>query len=276
MSEQPMSTGVNFNHPAHGTVKILDPDAGVVESFTPDGRKRKKVAIVGFAPSKELTPFEDPEYEIWGVNQLYRHIPRATRWFDIHKNWNEHVVEGTDHGAWLRNAPIPTYMVERILEGNPAYLPGIPNSVRFPIERVTEGAGNPKYLTSTIAFMIALALEEGFTTIALYGIDLIVGTEWFYQKACAEFWLGTCHGRGVEVIVPQESALCKSAWIYGYEIEPPMWPIKISDIESRVSHLKNERHKKMIELSNIDGALQEAEMWFQIMDVKVKGGQRPQ
>lgn len=283
MSEQPDVQGpVDFHHPAQGLIKIVDREAGIVEEFTPDGRPRKSVAIVGFAASsKHLAPYDDPEFSIWGVNQLYRHIPRASRWFDIHVNWNEYVVEGTDHAGWIRDAPIPTYMTETVQ--------GLPNSVKFPLARLVqhhpftrfalkdlEGKDdkNPLYFTSTIAYMMALAIEEGFQRIGLYGIDLIVGQEYDYQKACAEFWIGVAHGKGIQVDIPPTSALCKTAWLYGYEKEPPMWPVKIGDLENRVKYLKNERHKKMMELANIDGALQEAEMWHQMADVAVKSGRR--
>lgn len=276
MSEQPISTGVRFDHPAHGEIKIIDRDAGLVEEYTPSGYRRRKVAIVGFSEAtRNLAPFDDPEWSIWGVNQLYRHIPRASRWFEIHKRWNEHVVEGTDHAGWLAKAPIPTYMVDRVLPGDADYAPGIPNSVKYPLERILAGpAGHPDYFTSTIAYMIALAIEEGYETIGLYGIDLIVGTEWFYQKACAEFWLGVCHGRNLAIDIPSQSALLKASWRYGYEAEPPMWPISMSKIESRLAFLKNERHKLMMQLSNIDGALQEVEFWHQVADIEVKRGAR--
>jgi hypothetical protein len=267
MNEQPTPQpgGVSVTHPAHGTVKIINADEGICESFAPDGRLRKKVAIVGFAAStRDLAPYDDPEWEVWGVNQLYRLIPRATRWFEIHRNWNEFVVEGTDHLGWLAKAEIPIYMAERIAQ--------IPNSVKYPLERLC--THDPKYFTSTIAYMVRLALEERFTDIGLYGIDLIVGTEWFYQKANTEFWLGVAHGMGVNVHIPPQSALCKASWLYGYELQPPMWPIKLSEMEERVAYLKNERHKKIVELANIDGSLQEAQMWHSIMDVTVKSGQR--
>jgi hypothetical protein len=34
-------------------------------------RKAPKVCIVGCADSKNMAPFLDPEYEIWGVNNLF-------------------------------------------------------------------------------------------------------------------------------------------------------------------------------------------------------------
>lgn len=256
------TNSVDFNHPCAGHVKILDHEHGVVESFCPDGTRRTKLAIVGFAASsKDLAPFNDPTWEIIGLNQLYRHIPRADRWLEIHHNFLEHVVEGTDHMEWLASAPIPIYMVDRV--------PGIPNSVRFPIEYVMEG--HTDYFTSTVAFAIALAIKEGFREIGLWGIDLIVGDEYFYQKSCAEFWLGVAHGKGITVTLPPTSALLRQSHRYGYELEPKSL-ITLRELAKRKRGLEDERHKIMINLAGIDGALQESQMWGDLADLRMKGG----
>ena len=254
--------GVDFNHACAGKVAIFDHEKALIEETCPDGSPRKKVAIVGFAASSmSLAPFHDPTWSIWAMNQLYRKIPRADRWFEIHKNWDEHVVEGTDHFGWLASAPIPVYMVERIA--------GIHNSVRFPIERIM--GPHPDYFTSSVAFMIALAIEEGFKEIGLWGIDLIVGDEYFYQKPCAEFWLGVAHGKGITITLPNTTALCKQSHRYGYQQEPESL-VKMSELVKRRQALLDERHKKMIELANIDGAVQESQMWGDLADLRMKGG----
>jgi hypothetical protein len=256
------TNSVNFQHPCAGKVTIFDHEKALVEETCPDGSPRTKVAIVGFAASsKDLAPYDDPTWSIWGLNQLYRHIPRADRWLEIHHNWNNHVVEGTDHQKWLAEAPIPVYMVDRV--------PTIPNSVRYPIERVM--TGNPDYFTSTVAFAIALALSEGFKEIGLWGIDLIVGDEYFYQKPCAEFWIGTAHGKGVTITLPKTTALCTQSHRYGYQSEPESL-IKMSELMKRKQGLLDERHKRMVELANIDGALQENQMWNELADLRSKGG----
>lgn len=253
---------VDFNHPCAGQAKIFDHDKAIVEETCPDGSPRTKVAIVGFAASSmEMAPFDDPTFSIWGMNQLYRKIPRADRWFEIHANYLEHVVEGTDHKKWLTESPIPIYMVDRIHS--------IPNSVRFPIERVMQG--HLDYFTSSVAYMIALAIQEGFKEIGLWGIDLIVGDEYFFQKACAEFWLGVAHGKGITVTLPHTTALCKQSHRYGYQSEPVSL-IAMSELAKRKAGLLDQRHKHMIELANIDGALQESQMWGDLADLRMKGG----
>ncbi len=254
--------GVNFQHPCAGRIRILDHDQALVEELCPDGTPRKKVAIVGYAESSRmLAPFDDPAFSVWGLNQLYRHIPRADRWFEIHHNWDEYVIEGTDHVGWLRDAPIPTYMTQRLAQ--------FPHSLTLPIERLI-GLVGKDYFSSTIAYMIALAILEKFTTIHLYGIDLIVGDEWDYQKPNAEFWLGVANGAGISVGIPVQSALCRQTWRYGYQSQPESL-IKMSEIQERRAYLSRERQKKMIELANLDGALQDAEMFHELGMLRVRG-----
>jgi hypothetical protein len=248
--------GVDFNHPCAAHVQIIDADLGEVKTT------RKKVAIVGYAEtSRMLAPFDDPEWEIWSMNQLYRHIPRSDRHFDIHHNWHEHVVEGTDHVGWLTNAQIPVYMIER--------LPQFPNSVTLPIQRLIDLNGKD-YFSSSIAYMIALAIADGFTHLRIFGVDLIVGDEWDYQKPNAEFWIGVASGKGMIVGIPPESALCKQTWRYGYQSQPESL-IKMTEIQERRAYLQNLRQQKMIELANCDGALQDVEMFHELGILRVRG-----
>ena len=203
-------SGVTFDHPAEvgHQINIIDVKRGVIEAIP----KRDKVAIMGFATSsRSLAPFDDPSYEVWTLNQLYRHVPRCTRHFDIHRNWEEDNVEGTDHRGWIKEAGeagIPTYMVE--------HHPDMPSTVQYPIDAVIEDVGCD-YFTSTVAYEVALAVAEGFKEIALFGIDLIVGTEYDVQKANLEFHLGRAHGMGINVRIPPQSALLAQSHRYGYQ-----------------------------------------------------------
>ncbi len=259
--EKPM--GVDFKHPCAGVTHIVDADKGIVDEYCPDGvTPRKKVAIVGYAEtSRMLAPFDDPEWSIWIMNQLYRHVPRADRHFDIHHNWDEHVVEGTDHVGWLTAAQIPIYMVNR--------LPQFSNSVTLPIDRLIALNGKD-YFSSSIAYMIALAIADGFTHIHIYGVDLIVGDEWDYQKPNAEFWIGVASGRGIFVGIPPQSALTKQTWRYGYQSQPESL-IKMTEIQERRAYLQNLRQQKMVELANVDGALQDVEMFHELGILRVRG-----
>jgi len=248
----PGAEGVDYDHPLAAHVEILDRQTADVRTT------RKKVALVGFASStRELAPFDDPTFEIWGMNQLYRHIPRADRFFDIHYYFEEGNVEGTDHLGWLRDGKIPVYMTTTHDE--------YPTSVRFPIEDAIEVAG-VDYFTSTVAFMVALAIREKFEVIKVYGIDLIVGSEYEWQKACVEYLLGIAHGRGIDVGLPERCALLACPWRYGYEKEPKAWPIVGSELISRQELLTIQRDEGRKRVTMLEGASVECKHWIENTD----------
>jgi len=100
-------------------------------------------------------------------------------------------------------------------------------------------------------------MTEGFKEIALYGIDLIVGGEYFEQKANLEFVLGVAHGRGINVRIPQQSALLKHSHRYGYEREPEWGPCSLIEVGKRIDYLGEQANKQMALINALDGAIGE-------------------
>lgn len=234
--------GVNPNHQHASRLRILDAEAGLIE------RTRDKLAIVGFATStRDMAPFDDPAYDIGGLNQLYRFIPRADVWMDIHINWDEENVEGTDHRGWIRECGIPVLMTRHHAD--------LPTSVSYPVDAVIQMGTD--YLTSSVAFYVAWGIHQGYREIALFGIDLVVGTEYENQKACAEFWLGVAHGKGVDLRIPPQSALLRHTHRYGYQKEPSWGPCSLEEIGRRVASLMKERDALIAKLHALDGAIHE-------------------
>jgi len=279
--------GVNPDHPAACHAVVLDADQGLV-----DFHGRKKFAICGFASSsRHRMPMDDPAWVIMAMNQLYRHIPRLDVEWDIHGNWAQDNVEGTDHPWWLSQCGIPVIMIDRQAS--------IPTSCRFPIERMI--AKFTDYFTSTVAFMLAWTIDHidrevqremaaiptnggslldagkavqdryGQYLIGIFGIDLIVGDEYFFQKACVENLISAASTRGIQVYLPPETALFKQRWRYGYTAEPESL-IRITELQARRAQIKDKVDKLLLEMKTYDGALQEIEFELNIMDLRVKGG----
>lgn len=246
--------------------------------------RRKKVAIVGFASStRDKAPYADPDFEIWGLNQLNRFIPRLmepaladrakypVRWFEMHNRpmFEADVVRDTDYVGWLQKADIPIYMNEHYAD--------MPTSVRYPIEKVIDFFSKDKtrprdYFTSSPAYEVAIAIIEGFEEIQIFGIDLIVGEEYFYQKACMEYWLGQCEGRGITLILPDESALLKQTHRYGYVTAPTFGPFSLAHFEARIGSLDAERNKLLTNINAIEGAMCETRQWRDAMELYMRGG----
>jgi len=213
--------------------------------------KKKKVAIVGFANGRDKAPFDNPDYEIWTVNNLHQFVPRQDRMFEIHQRWTWdgqlHGKPADEHVKFMQTCGIPVY--------NCQVFDDIPTSIRYPIELMTEefgmqraGFSNPNhkdgYWTNTISMMIALAIYEKFDVIEVYGVDMAVGTEYNEQRPSCEYYLGIAKGRGIEVKIPAECDLLKSRFIYGFEDE------KIHAWQEKVNNTINSMLQRKAESDN--------------------------
>lgn len=274
--------GIKDNMVFDPWAKVIDARRAIVEMSEP----KKRVAIVGFASSSRMmAPFGDPSWEIWGVNQLSRYIPRATRWFEIHNRpmFEADIVRDTNYIGWLRQCRIPVYMDP--LGFDAGLFADIPNAVRFPIEEATKRFGHRfigdqeerPYFTSTPAYMMALALMLGFEEIGVWGIDLVVGREYDYEKCCAEYFLGIAKGMGVKLALPNTTAMLKSKFRYGIDPTPEPGPFTPEMFESRRKQLGerkqllvNEIGKMQTEVNAIDGAFQENDFWRSNADLAAK------
>ncbi len=221
--------------------------------------KRKKVAIIGFASNTlHLIPWNDPEFELWGMNQGHLNFPRrAERWFEMHQPEATADIRDPNYINWLRQAQIPVYMIQAYDE--------YPCSIRYPIEDAIRLAGRD-YFMSSVSYMMALAIMEGFQEIHLYGINLAIGDEYFYEKPNAEWWIGLAQGMGIKVYVPQASALLKQYRRYGYHVDArPHQSLKVL-VQSRINEYRHRESQFVEQLSVVRGAMQEGEQLLQILE----------
>jgi hypothetical protein len=175
--------------------------------------RRSKVAITGAAKSMSSLPWNDPAWEIWGLNNFWNSMRdtegrlRADRWFEIHPPsppiQNEHDM------SWLRSCPVPIYTTEPFPENR--------NAVVFPVQRIGDKYRN--YFSCTFAYQIALAIDEGFKEIAVHGLELAFGTqrECTVERACVNYWLGLAEGKGMKVTIPQDDFVLSHWARYGFD-----------------------------------------------------------
>lgn len=83
----------------------------------------------------------------------------------------------------------------------------VPSSIAFPIRECAKEFGLP-YFNNTIAYMIAYALlqwvknpNNELKQIDIYGVNQKSSSEYFYEKAGVEYWLGVANGRGVKITI---------------------------------------------------------------------------
>jgi hypothetical protein len=208
------------------------------------------MAIVGTAQSWRHAPWADPGTELWSMNDAYR-LPgfqRADRWFDLHPvdhMWfvpkaNKtpsvtDVPEGRFYARpegyleWLKALQIPLY-----LNGAPPEGFG-PQAQPFPKAAIEAQFG--RYFTSTPAWMLALAIAEGFTDISIYGIHLATESEYIEQRPNFEYLIGRVLGTGAmttsiegemrhyrtahgHVALPVASPVLNSDFQYAFDVRP--------------------------------------------------------
>jgi len=203
---------------------------------------KKTVAMVGMASTScNLAPWDEKDVEIWACNEMHYFgwVKRATRWFQIHSSFSykrEIAKRGVrGHYQWLMKNPwdIPIY--------TQYYDEKIPKSTPYPIRDVTRvllknfirgvNGKKTKYFTSSLAYMMGIALLEGrndkkderpFQRVELYGFEMADDIEYVRQKSCAEFWVGLAMGMGVEVYTPEGNQLLLST-LYGGNEQGAGW-----------------------------------------------------
>jgi hypothetical protein len=159
-----------------------------------------KVAIIGLSPAThDLAPWDDPEWEKWGLPWDEGYWYQMDRHFEMHDMRlleSEHSARPADYLERLKECEC-LYMQE-------AYFPG---ATRYPFEEVSKTAG--EYWNSSIAYALALAIHEGADEIGIYGVDMKGDDEYGYQKPNMEYLIGLAIGKGIKVHVPDASPLLK-------------------------------------------------------------------
>lgn len=176
----------------------------------------RTVAIIGKAPSVSAIA---PSVERWGCNDLPAQRDEGwafdawDRWFDVH---TEGHIRKHRPAAWdwyrTRGSVRPIYLLTAT--------PVIPGSRPYPFATIQAafawGGGVEEFFTSSVDYMLALAIHERVDRIALHGVDLWAAShERGTQRNGAHYWIGIARGRGIEVVIPDHSSLCKIERMYG-------------------------------------------------------------
>jgi hypothetical protein len=191
-----------------------------------------------------------------------------------------HESDPSSYLAWLaKDHGKPIYTQKAYSE--------IKNGVPVPREEMNkwfaERGGNVEgffandYYTSTISFMLALAIMKGAGEIHLYGIDLLQDEEYAYQRAGAEYLIGFARGMGIKVYVPRQSALCAANYTYGFS-EPAIGlnaddqKIKplVDYLEDKVNVIEKQMAQARTDAQTYHGALQMADLslgWLEGRDL---------
>lgn len=148
------------------------------------------LAIVGGAQSYKHVPRDS---HVWCVATVYQRLRHADLVFELHEpqRWPE----------WLPDVPACIAQPHRL----------IPNARILPAKELV-GKFGPSFKCS-IAWMIGLALLDGYTDIGMYGVDAQEG--YSYQRDSVAFMLGAARGMGSPIYIPEDSMMHLGYQLYG-------------------------------------------------------------
>jgi hypothetical protein len=198
---------------------LAEVDSTTANKLREKRKGKKTVAIVGKSPTScSLAPYREKDVEIWTLTNAHK-FPWMKRWDSLFEMHTENVIaqQYPDQIPWLlekHDKPIYMQFKHDAIQG----------SVEYPFRDICDtffkdayhGAVRVKYFTSTFAYMIALALYEGFERIECYGFEMQFDDIYGYQRKNAEFWMGLAIGKGVDFYLPQNCPILQ-AKLYGYE-----------------------------------------------------------
>lgn len=158
-----------------------------------------KVGILGTAPSFHQAPFQDLSWQLWCCN--VGTVPRWDRWFDLHDDASIDTYPG--HREFLTSQTKPVFTRKN-----------------YPIASMKAKFGD-WFFTSTIAYMLAMAIAEGAHEIGLWGVEMADATEYGSQKTGCRFFIQAARMAGIKVTMPEGCEVAVPGRLY--VLDPPSW-----------------------------------------------------
>jgi len=155
------------------------------------------LAIVGSHPrTRNNFDFTRTDCDVWIFNEAISWAPRADAVFQMHDKviWsNPRNRNDPKHYKWLTNGETPVIFMQK-------QYPEVPKSEKYPLDKILHLTNlSSKFLTSSIAFAMALAVQREYKTIEIYGVAMETDTEYKYQRDGVAYWLGVADGKGIDV-----------------------------------------------------------------------------
>lgn len=217
-----------------------------------------KIALVGTCPSSRmLAPYDDESWEIWACSpdNAYGRLPRVSEWFEIHGDlaWPESAEWGApSYVRWLNDQTFPVWAIDDSV---------IKKAKAFPKEMLLDKFGY-YFFTSTFAWAFAFALTKQAKTIALYGIDMSVNSEYAYQRPALQHFIWLAAQSNVEVIAPDESDILQPPPLYGFSDATPMGrklAVRERELQTRVNKMRSQVEELQRNIAFLDGALEDVD-----------------
>jgi hypothetical protein len=161
-----------------------------------------------------MAPFDNPEWEIWCCSPPNFDLPRVDAWFELHNLDRK-----------LSNKKNKPYT--QVLEHHPrVYIIGkdhrLPNAISFPWQELVAKYG-PDFFSSSVAWMLAFALEQKPDKIGMWGVDMSASTEYGNQRQGCKFFIREARQRGIPVYAPPTSDILVPMPLYAVKEHWHSW-----------------------------------------------------
>ena len=210
----------------------------------------KQVVLLGTAPSSmRLAPYGNKDWSIWACSPGTASAPRVDRRYELHR-WEpgqEWFSEG--YVNLLKNFEGPVIMGSEV--------PEVPNCQVIDYMGHIEKFG-PYFFTSTLAWMMADAIVEGYQKIAFYGVDMAATSEYHDQRMGCQYMSMVAARMGIEVGAPPESDLFRPAPLYGIAEHSHLWikeTARARELAGRKADAMQRKAAAEHEIQFLDGAL---------------------
>ena len=182
-----------------------------------------KIALCGSAPSSSrAAPYADPSWKIWGCSPgLYGVAPRVDAWFELHVWEPGQPWFSPEYVQWLNALP---HRGVQLWTGAPD--PEAPEYGQCPVpgaavlpwkEILAEFDPSRWFCTSSLFWMMAMAIKAEAKVIGFWGVDMAAAEEYQMQRAGIQYLAYIARSRGIEVGIPHESDLFTPRFRYGID-----------------------------------------------------------
>jgi hypothetical protein len=174
-----------------------------------------KIAVMGSAPSsRHQAPFDDPEWEIWCCSPPNFDLPRVDAWFELHNLDRKFSNK--------RNKPYVDTLVRhpRVYIAQPD--PRLPQGIVLPWQDLVAKYG-PDFFTSSVAWMLASAIEQKPEKIGLWGVDMSASEEYGNQRQGCKFFIREARKQGIGIYAPPTSDILAPMPLYAIKEHWPSW-----------------------------------------------------
>lgn len=211
-----------------------------------------KIACLGAAPSsRKLAPFGDPEWSIWACSPPNYDLPRVDAWFELHSLARKMSKDNAPYFDVLSKH-------DRVyMNGADPLIGQFPNAIAYPLEDMLKEFG-PWFFTSSLAYMLALAIMQKPQMIGLWGVDMSATEEYRSQRAGCHFFIREAAKRGIGVTAPPESDILNPYPLYAYQEQSPLWwkrRARKKEIQQRIAECDHAIQQKQNELWVLRGAV---------------------